>query len=212
MKNRFCIAILSLITLSFASCEEIEFDIYPETYLLRYTTINKKVVEPYMVSDFDCELKENIYQDGQGVMLFSEEVKKIGYRAFYNCTSLASITIPDSVTEIGGGAFENCTSLTSVTIGDSVTSIGGDAFEYCTSLTSITIPDSVTSIGWGAFEGCTSLKEVYCKPIAPPTGGYHMFEGNASECKIYVPTASVETYKTANGWRDYADYIVGYNF
>ncbi|MBQ8772460.1 MAG: leucine-rich repeat protein, partial [Clostridia bacterium] len=71
--------------------------------------------------------------------------------AFYNCSSLTSITIPDSVTSIGSSAFYNCSSLTSVTIGNSVTSIGSSAFNYCSSLTSITISDSVTSIGEDAF-------------------------------------------------------------
>ena len=81
--------------------------------------------------------------------------------AFSYCTSLTSITIPDSVTSIGEQAFQNCTSLTSITIPDSVTSIGKYAFKYCTSLTSITIPDSVTSIGYGAFYDCRSLSLVY---------------------------------------------------
>ena len=74
-------------------------------------------------------------------------VTRIGYRAFWDCTSLTSITIPDSVTSISNGAFWNCSSLTSITIPDSVTSIGYGAFWDCSSLTSITIPDSVTSIG-----------------------------------------------------------------
>lgn len=64
--------------------------------------------------------------------------------AFSSCTSLTSITIPDSITSIGTSAFQNCTSLTSITIPDSVTSIGDSAFQNCTSLTNITIPDSVT--------------------------------------------------------------------
>ena len=73
-----------------------------------------------------------------------------GY-AFTWCTSLTSVTIPDSVTSIGVGAFYHCTSLTSVTIGNSVTSIGNSAFSSCTSLTSVTIGNSVTSIGNSAF-------------------------------------------------------------
>ena len=125
---------------------------------------------------------------------------------------LTQYTIPDSVTSIGDGAFSDCDSLTSITIPDSVTSIGDNAFYFCTSLTSITIPDGVTSIGDYAFLGCNSLKEVYCKPTTPPTGGFSMFNNNASGRKIYVPSNSVSAYKSASGWSDYKNYIVGYDF
>jgi hypothetical protein len=85
---------------------------------------------------------------------------RIGASSFSDCTSLASITIPNSVTIIGGSAFYRCTSLTNVTIPGSVTIIGDDAFSDCTSLASITIPNSVTIIGGSAFSGCTSLASV----------------------------------------------------
>lgn len=81
-------------------------------------------------------------------------VTSIGAYAFYWCSGLTSITIPNSVTSIGDGAFSQCSRLTSIAIPNSVTSIGIRAFEYCKGLTSITIPNSVTSIGESAFAGC----------------------------------------------------------
>ena len=87
-------------------------------------------------------------------------VTSIGEYAFYNCSGLISVTIPESVTSIEEAAFRDCTGLTSVTIGNSVTSIEEDAFRGCSSLTSITIPNSVQSIGEDAFLECTGLTSV----------------------------------------------------
>lgn len=90
-------------------------------------------------------------------------VTAIGERAFSDCTSLTSVTIPDSVTYIDSYAFYDCSALTSVTIPDSVTSIDGSAFLDCNALTSVTIPDSITSIGSYAFSGCSELKDINFK-------------------------------------------------
>lgn len=140
-------------------------------------------------------------------------VTSIGESAFYWCTSLASITISEGVTSIGNSAFDGCASLVSISIPDSVTSIGSSAFRSCSSLASITIPEGVTWIGEDAFFYCTSLVEVYCKPTTPPSLGYDdAFYNNASGRKIYVPRASVEDYKTAEGWSEYANAIEGYDF
>ena len=116
------------------------------------------------------------------------------------------------ITELSVKAFSKCTNLWKIKIPENVLTIRHYAFNECSSLTSVTIGNSVTSIGWYAFQYCTSLTSVYCKPTTPPTGNMDMFDYNASGRKIYVPKASVEAYKAATYWSDYADYIVGYDF
>ena len=85
---------------------------------------------------------------------------QINEHAFHNCTSLASVTISDSVTSIGLCAFWQCYSLASVTIGSRVMIIGSNAFLDCSSLESIVISDGVVSIGEGVFFGCERLENV----------------------------------------------------
>ena len=131
----------------------------------------------------------------------------------YAEASGTTYTIPDSVTTIGNFAFYWCISLTSVTIPDSVTTIEEWAFGWCSRLTSVTIGDSVTTIGDRAFYDCDSLTSVYCEATTPPTlGDSYVFDDNASGRKIYVPAESVEAYKTAENWSEYAADIVGYDF
>ena len=84
----------------------------------------------------------------------------IAENAFYNCTGLISVTIPNSVTSIGDWAFNGCIGLTSVTIPNSVTFIGRSAFNGCSGMASVFIPSSVTSIGGNAFYGCSALTSI----------------------------------------------------
>ena len=72
-------------------------------------------------------------------------VTSIGNSAFFDCTTISSVTIPNSVTNIGEGAFYGCTSMNGVTIGSGVTSMGGEPFEDCTSLFLITVDAANTA-------------------------------------------------------------------
>ena len=85
---------------------------------------------------------------------------KIRNYAFYYCTSLTSITIPNGVTSIGDYAFYYCESLTNAIISDSVTTIGDEVFSSCSSLTNVTLPNGLGYIKRGTFRNCTSLVAV----------------------------------------------------
>ena len=128
---------------------------------------------------------------------------------FYNCYSLPSVAIPDGVTSIDNSAFNNCQSLSSVVIPDGVTSIGTTTFGYCYSLSSVVIPDSVTSIGGYAFRNCSSVKEYHFLQTTPPTLSSSAFTDIPADCIIYVPTASLNTYKTTSNWSTHADKMQG---
>ena len=83
----------------------------------------------------------------------------IADKAFYNCTDLTSVIIPNSVTSIGASAFSG-SHLASIDIPNSVTSIGSNAFNSCRMLRSVNIPDSITSIEYGMFHTCDNLTSI----------------------------------------------------
>jgi hypothetical protein len=128
-------------------------------------------------------------------------VTSIGYCAFFECSSLTSITIPTSVTSIGDGAFSGCTGLTSVIIPTSVTSIGNYAF-YSSALTSITIPNSVTSIGAYAFYSCRGLTS-----ITIPTSVTGIGPEAFSDC-ISLTSITVNSGNTMYDSRDNCNAII----
>ena len=136
-----------------------------------------------------------------------DSVTYIEEEAFASCTSLTSITIPDSVTSIGDSAFHHCSSLTSVTIGNGIISISDSAFYGCTSLTSITIPEGVTSIGNIAFGACDKLIEVYNKSSLIITAGDYENGAVANYAKnVYTPTrGSSRLTMTDDGYIFYND-------
>lgn len=126
-------------------------------------------------------------------------VKNIGNSAFWCCTSLTSIIIPNTVINIYDDAFTGCTGLTSVTIPNSVTSIGQQAFYCCSGLTSVTIGNSVNSIGHSAFLGCTSLTSIDL-PNSVTTIGDCAFDYCSGLTSLTIPNSvtSIKHYAFKN--------------
>ena len=140
-------------------------------------------------------------------------VTSVGNNAFYGCTGLTAITIPNSVTSIGTGAFTFCPFLTSISFPNTLTSIGNSAFTSCFGLTSINIPKSVTSIGDFAFGSCIGLTEVsvnWTTPLSIPT---EVFNGlNLSRITLNVPLGTERAYKNAAVWTDFRSSTLEVNY
>ena len=134
-------------------------------------------LETIVISNNIEEIGENVFENCTNLSNVSTPMKAVSYipkenletvvitsgeivEGFSGCTSLESVTIPDSIISIGNAAFVDCDSLTSITLPNSVTSIGNYAFQGCSSLENITISNSVKSIGAQAFY-CEKLKNVY---------------------------------------------------
>ncbi len=157
---RFCVLAVLLFIATSASA----YDFYDSESGLYYNILSssEKTVEVTYggarYSATDSYVGDVVIPETVSYGSTSYSVVSIGNFAFYYCTGLTSVVIPDSVSEIGTQAFEGCASLTSVDFGNGVTTIEYAAFYNCTSLTGeLKIPDSVTTIGMDAFLGCKGL-------------------------------------------------------
>ena len=204
---------------------------------LVYTSSNGKIITPYQTTGFSANIISNTYSNGKGIIVFDKHITSIGEYAFYQCSELTSIQMPESITEvreyafyesslndiilsnditsIADYAFFRCEDLTTITIPDNVTKIGKYVFYGCSKIQTVTIPNLITSIGEGAF--CEiHLRNVYCKPITPPnvsisTYGDYIFS-NYTDMIIYVPKSSLNAYCTTKGWGYHKDYYRPYDF
>lgn len=194
-----------------------------------YTTIDGKPARsdrsnPYIVPEW----KQNIISNNDGRMVFDAPLTKVPYDAFEN-SNLVTVSLPDAMSYLGNNSFQlstsleevtlgkyltqmtwssfsGCTALSSINIPNGVSRIEGYMFSHCSSLSSFTIPESVSQIDDHAFYYCSGLTSITSLAVTPPTGGSGMFD-NTNNCPIYVPAGSVDSYKTATYWSNYADRI-----
>jgi hypothetical protein len=97
--------------------------------------------------------------EGTTLAGYSDITNKLGLQ-FTDCTSLSSITLPDSIKIVPYCCFDGCKSLVSVTLGKEVTELGCSSFNNCTSLSCIVIPNTCEKIYHLAFQNCSELKDI----------------------------------------------------
>ena len=162
---------------------------------------------PYVEQPFFCKLTLNddsvVNIEGSGQL--TDEMTSV-----YSETCV-SAEIGELCTSIGLSTFASFIHLKKLIIGDNVTYIDTDSIIFCASLTNVTIGSGITAIGGGVFAGCSGLSSVTVEASNPPRFYDEDVSGlpfvNTNNCPIYVPSESVNTYKSASGWSTYASRI-----
>lgn len=141
-----------------------------------------------------------------GTLTIPDSVTNIGERAFEYCRELTNVIINSG--SIGDYAFMACSSITNVTLGNGVTSVGNNAFKNCYDINTVIIGTGITSMGNYVFDWCP-LSSFTIQATIPPSIGSSIITAmsTTSDFKICVPSESVDAYKAANNWSDYATKI-----
>ena len=142
--------------------------------------------EAAVVTDLGEVFKNNTEITSFDELQYFTGLTSIGAEAFYRCSSLTSVVIPDNITQIGYSAFDDCFALTSVNLPATITFIDGAAFSDCRSLTSITLPEGIPSIGDWFFDNCTGLTEIVI-PSSVTAIGQYAFEGCLNLQSVTLP-------------------------
>ena len=141
---------------------------------------------------------------------------EIGDYAFWRCKDLKEF-IPYgaghklNISSIGDSAFGE-TAVEELNFLDSTFTTINATFRGCEALQSLYLPATLTEVGERSFEDCKNLTSLYIAATTPPTLSSDAFNVVNEELSIYVPAKSVEAYKSAEGWSEYADTFVAYDF
>lgn len=177
-----------------------------------------------VISENAFKGKTNLQQ-----VMIPSTVDTIDDNAFSGCTSLVDFSLPMSVVTINDNAFRGCIQLNKIMLPNNLTNLGSYAFSGCKNFPSINIPQYITIIPTGCFYDCDGMTDIYlpenvrliqskafgecgglvnftCYATEPPAIYSDTFSGMNENLKIYVPSESVNAYKTA--WSTYANNIV----
>ncbi len=129
--------------------------------------------------------------------------------AFDGCTNLKEVELSSATTEIEAYAFSGCEALDSFSIPVKTNIIGDYAFSGCTNIKEVSIPESVKSLGVAPFQSCFNLGEIRCGATTPPTLGISLGESLLKLNSVFVPQPSVNNYKSAEVWSQFANKMKG---
>lgn len=132
-------------------------------------------------------------------------VVAIDNNAFWGCSELTSVVMPNTIITIGDRAFYYCSQLTYVTFSNSLSTIGVEAFNFCRKLRTIILPASVTNIAEGAFTYSGSLSSIRCLGYTPPIIDSTTFLDVPKNTLITVPNGTTEVYEAAPWWKDFTN-------
>lgn len=191
-----------------------------------YVSWTEAVLKFDNVAGTGANIVSNTYGNGKGVLVFDGDVTAIPSDLFQGRSGLRNIWLPGTVKEIANQAFSGCSTLLNIYLQEGLRAVGSDAFRDCSSLrklalpstletvgqsamrndsmlSQLVIPENVVSLGDYALYGNTGLASITFLSDTPPTLGFRALD-ETNDCPVYVPSPSLDTYKAARRWKDYA--------